>query len=221
MPAEEAVRREVVVVVTGGEPPDPRALAHVPSGATVIGADRGLEHAVALGLDVGMAVGDFDSASAESVAAAEAAGVVIERHPAAKDATDLELALDAALELDPERILVLAGVEGRLDHLLGALLLLGSERYAGVEVDAVVGDSFVHLVRGQRVLDGWTGDLVSLLPLGGAAHGVRTDGLGFPLVGESLEPGTTRGISNVFAGGTARVSIESGVLLAVRPGAIA
>ena len=215
------MRREVVVVVAGGEPPDARALAHVPAGATVIGADRGLEHALALGLEVSVGVGDFDSASAESVAAAEAGGVVIERHPAAKDATDLELALDAALELGPERILVLAGIEGRLDHLLGALLLLGSERYAAVEVDAVVGDSLLHVVRDERVLEGRPGDLVSLLPLGGGAHGVRTDGLNFPLAGEALEPGTTRGISNVFADGTARVSVESGVLLAVRPGAIA
>ena len=215
------MRGKVVVVIAGGEPPAARALAHVPAGATVIAADRGLEHAVALGLDVSMAVGDFDSASAESVAAALAGGVAIERHPTDKDATDLELALDAALELDPERILVLAGVEGRLDHLLGALLVLGSERYAGVAVDAVVGDALVHLVRGERRLEGRPGDLVSLLPLGGPAHGVHTDGLEFPLSGETLEPGTTRGISNVFTDDTARVSLETGVLLAVRPGATA
>ena len=84
----------------------------MPLGAPVIAADKGLEHALALGLDVTVAVGDFDSASPEAVAVAEAAGVRIERHPQEKDATDLELALDVALTMSPARILVLAA-DGR------------------------------------------------------------------------------------------------------------
>ena len=39
-----------------------------------------------------------------------------------------------------------------------------------------------------------------------------------PLAGETLEPGSSRGISNVFAQAEARVSLEHGVLLAIRPG---
>jgi thiamine pyrophosphokinase len=217
MPAEEAVSEKVVVVVAGGESPTARAAGAVPPGALVIGADGGLEHALRLGLDVTRAVGDFDSASPEAVAAAEAGGVAIERHPADKDATDLELALDAALELEPDRILVLAGWGDRLDHLLAALLLLGSERYGGVRRDARVGDATLHVVRGVRELAGRPGELLTLLPVGGAARGVRTEGLAFPLAGETLEPGTTRGVSNVFVDEVARVSVAEGVLLAVRP----
>ena len=100
---------EIVVVVSGGEPPDPRAALAVPLGAPVVAADKGLEHALALGLEVTVAVGDFDSASPEAVAVAEAAGTRVERHPPEKDATDLELALDVALAMGPQRILVLAG----------------------------------------------------------------------------------------------------------------
>src|SRR5688572_3968072 len=136
MPAEEGVSEEIVVVVSGGEPPDPRAAFGVPRGAPVVAADKGLEHALALGLEVTVAVGDFDSASPEAVDVAEAAGVRIERHPHAKDATDLELALDVAAGMTPCRILVLASSGGRLDHLLSAALLLASDRYAHIEVDA-------------------------------------------------------------------------------------
>ena len=209
---------QVVVVVAGGEPPPPEAVFGVPLGACVIAADRGLEHARALGLEVSVAVGDFDSASPEAVAEAEKAGVRIERHPAEKDATDLELALDAALEQRPERILVLAGDGGRLDHLLSLLLLLGSERYAGVQLDAYVGAARVHVVRGERTLEGDPGELVSLLALHGPAQGVQTEGLVYPLAGETLEPGSSRGVSNVFAERTARIRVEHGVLLTVRPG---
>ena len=142
----------------------------------MIAADGGLAHAHALGLDVQLAVGDFDSAPEAAVKAAEANGTRIERHPAEKDATDLELALDAALALDSERIVVLAGVGERLDDLLSALLLLGSRCYEDVELDAVVGPARVHVIRRERTLEGAPGELVSLLALHGPAEVVRTDG---------------------------------------------
>jgi thiamine pyrophosphokinase len=219
MPAEEGrVSNEMVVVVAGGEAPDPDAAHVVPPGAPVVAADRGLDHAQALGLQVTVAIGDFDSASAGALVAAEAAGTPIERHPEAKDATDLELALDAALALEPKRILVLAGVGERLDHLLSAILLLGADRYAGVEIDAQIGQAQLHVIRGERTLQGAPGEIVSLFALRGRAEGVRTEGLAFPLAREALEPGSSRGVSNAFAEGTARVEVERGTVLALRPG---
>jgi len=212
------VSNEVIVVVAGGDPPDPESALAVPLDARVIAADSGLEHAFALGLEVEIAVGDFDSASPEVVARAEAGGTRIDRHPVEKDATDLELALDTALSLGPRRTLVLAGDGGRLDHLLSTLLLLGSNRYEAVEIDAFIGTTRAHVVRGKRVLEGAVGELISLLALHGPAEGVRTDGLAYPLAGETLEPGSSRGVSNLFAIKTARISLDHGVLLAVRPG---
>ena len=208
---------ELVVVVSGGEAPDASAALSVPPGTLVVAADRGLEHALALGLEVTVAVGDFDSASPEAVAVAESSGIRVVRHPAEKDATDLELALDEALALRPSRILVLAGTGGRLDHELASLLLLSSPRYSAVHVDAVVGTAHIHVIRDGRALEGAPGELVSLVPIHGPAEGVTTVGLAYPLRGETLEPGTTRGVSNLFERDTARVDVERGVLLAVRP----
>lgn len=209
---------EMVVVVAGGETPAADAALAVPAGARVIAADGGLDHARALGLDVELAVGDFDSASPAAVAAAEEEGVRIARHPADKDATDLELALDAALASEPARMLVLAGVGERLDHLVSALHVLGSPRYDSVRVDARVGTAHVHVIRSERLLEGEPGELVSLLALHGPAEGVRTEGLEYPLAGETLEPGSSRGVSNRFVGEAARIAVERGILLAVRPG---
>lgn len=201
----------VVVVVAGG--PEPPPTVPLPPGATVIAADGGVELARALGLRVELAVGDFDSVAEEPLAAIER----VERHAVEKDATDLELALAAALELGPERIVVLAGAGGRLDHLFGGLLLLAADAYAGVRVDAQVGDAAVHVVRGERTLHGRSGELISLLAAHGPAVGVVTEGLVYPLRGETLEPGSTRGVSNVFDLPDVSVSLERGVLLAVRP----
>ena len=201
------------VVVASGEGPE----LTLPPAETVVAADGGLLRARALGLGVDVVVGDLDSATPEALAAAEAEGARIVRHPQAKDATDLELALDEAVALGARRVLVVASAGGRLDHLLGSVLLLAEERYARLELDALVGDALVHVVRGERTLRGAPGELLTLVPLGGAADGVTTDGLEYPLRGETLAPGTTRGVSNVFLETEARVTLERGVLLAIRP----
>jgi thiamine pyrophosphokinase len=210
------VRTETIVVVAGGQffggnPPGPSG------DAFVIAADGGVDRALALGLHVDLAIGDFDSVTTAGIAAVEAAGARIERHPAAKDATDLELALDAALALGPSRMLLIGSSGGRLDHLLGSLLLLGDERYAGMTIDAWLGAAQAHVIRGSRALRGAPGDLLSLLPLNGAAEGVTTEGLAYPLHDETLRAGTSRGISNVFSAAEARITVAHGCLLAVRP----
>jgi len=210
---------EVVVIVAGGvEPPHRSTSDAIRTGTPVIAADGGLERARELGLDVTIAVGDFDSASPETVSAAEASGTRVERHPVAKDATDLELALDRALELQPQRIVVLAVVGDRLDHLFSTFQLLASPRYAEVELDADIGRAQVHVIRGERTLSGRPGELMSLFAVHGPAEGVRTEGLAYPLDGETLDPGSSRGVSNVFVEETAAIRVESGVLLAIRPG---
>jgi thiamine pyrophosphokinase len=182
----------------------------------VVAADSGIDHALELGLTVDLAIGDFDSA-VTPLDELEAAGTRVERHRVDKDATDLELALDAALAWGARRVLVIGGIEGRLDHLLGELLILGSESYAGVELDAVLGDARVHVIRDERRLSGTEGELISLFALGGPADGIVTEGLAYPLRGEALVPGSSRGLSNSFSSPEARITVESGLLLAVRP----
>jgi len=113
---------------------------------------------------------------------------------------------------------VLAGIGDRLDHLFSAFLLLASPRYAGVELDAHIGRARAHVIRGERTLSGQPGELLSLFALHGSAVGVRTDGLAYPLDEETLEPGSSRGVSNVFASARATIAVKRGVLVAIRPG---
>jgi thiamine pyrophosphokinase len=215
MLAEGVMARRVLVVTDGGPTsPDPDALAHP---AAVIAADGGVAEALRLGLPVDVVVGDLDSAAPEHVRTVEAAGGRVRRHPTDKDATDLELALDEAMALGADEVLVLGGALGRLDHLLGNLLVLASERFAGMQVDGYLGAAAVHVIRGRRRLLGAPGELVSLLPVGGVARDVRTRGLRWALLGEDLTPGTTRGLSNRFVAPIAEVELASGVLVAVRP----
>lgn len=209
--------RTVIVVAGGGVSARPLP-GRLPDNATVIAADSGVDRALSLGLHVDVAIGDFDSVSPEGLAAVEAAGARVERHPPDKDATDLELALDAAIALHPARIVVVGSSGGRLDHLFGSVLLLGLERYASAEIDAYLDAVRIHIVHRSLALRGTPGEIVSLLPLHGSAEGVTTRGLVYPLSGETLTAGSSRGISNLFAAEAAAVSLERGAIAVVRPG---
>ena len=187
----------------------------------MIAADSGLEHAAALGLAVDVLVGDLDSVSASALEAAEAAGVRVERHPVDKEATDLELALDYALALGATRVTVVSGGGGsRLDHHLAELVLLAAERFAPLRIDArIAGARAVPVHAGDGVsLVGQPGAVLTLLALGGPAVGVTTDGLRWPLRAETLQPGSTRGVSNEIVSGPVHVRLSAGSLLVVGPG---
>ena len=211
-----------IVIVGGGGPPSgggARELADLGAGAAaVIAADSGLEPALRLGLEVAAVVGDMDSVDPGVLDAATDAGVPIERHPEAKDATDLALALDAALARRPERIVVVTGAGDRLDHTLSLAQLLASPHTAGVAVEAWIGNAHLSVIRDATVLRGAPGDLVSLVPMNGPARGVITEGLLYPLRDEDLPVGSTRGVSNELAAPEASVRLRSGVVVAVQPG---
>jgi thiamine pyrophosphokinase len=209
----------VAVVVGGGGPPAvrPDQLGPLGDEPLVVAADSGLEGARALGLAPALVVGDMDSVGADALAGAEADGVPVERHPAAKDATDLDLAIDAALAREPRRLLVITGAGDRFDHALAVALSLAGPRLAEVPVEAWIGPAHLWVVRDRLTLEAPAGTLVSLLPAHGPARGVTTTGLRYPLAGEDLAPGTTRGVSNEVVAARATVEVRDGVLLAVLP----
>lgn len=213
---------DLAIIVTGGDAPDPEVLGRVPHAdrIVVIGADSGVGHALALGLTVDIAVGDFDSIDPEVLDAIERDGVDIRRHSVDKDATDLELALDIALGLGVERIVLLGGNGGRLDHLLGNAMVLADARYAGTRISALMGSAIVTVVHSGEDVEvaGAVEDYVSVLAVHGPAHQVHLEGLAWQLHGATLEPGTTLGISNRFIATTARIRIGSGTVLIIQPG---
>ena len=113
-------------------PDDPRS-------DLVVAVDSGLDVALAHGWSVDLVVGDMDSVDPAGLDAAVAAGARVQRHPADKDATDLELALDALLAEQVDRAELFAADAGRMDHLVGGLLTLCAPRFAGMELRAWLG----------------------------------------------------------------------------------
>jgi len=210
----------VAVVFAGSQTVASTLADRLPGDADVIAADSGLRVAHALGLHVDHLVGDLDSAESDAVDAAVASGTTVDRHPADKDATDLELAFDAAATRGARHVVLVDGGGDRLDHLLANLLLLASPAYASFEMEAYCGTARISVARGghpPRTIEGPPDSFVTLLPVGGPARGIVTDGLRYPLHDEDLAPGTTRGVSNELVATSASVQLTSGTLLVVQP----
>ena len=212
---------QYALVFAGGDPPPAELLDDLDRSTFVIAADSGLDHALALGFTADVVVGDLDSVTPDALARARETGADVEPHPAEKDETDLELALRRAVALGVPRVTVIGGGGGRHDHLLANALVLAHDDFAALAVDALVGTARLTVVRTRAELRGTPGSFLSLLPLGGPARGVRTEGLRYPLHDEELAPGTTRGVSNEFLTSVATVSLRDGVLLAVQPEVLA
>jgi thiamine pyrophosphokinase len=205
------------IVLAGGDRAPASLRARLPAAGVVIAADGGLAQAVALGLTVDVVVGDFDSVAPGDLAAAEGAGARVERHPAAKEHTDLELALVAARDRGANHVVVVGAWGGRVDHELANLLLLGSDAFASMTLEAIDARGRVVAVRDHVEITGAPGDLVTLLTVGGPATGVRTSGLRYPLHGETLVPGSSRGVSNELVEAVATVAVATGVVLVAVP----
>jgi thiamine pyrophosphokinase len=188
----------------------------VVASSLVIAADSGYDNARSLGVAVDVLVGDMDSISVENLAKAAALGVTIERFPTDKDATDLEIAIDAAIARGATRITVYGGEGGSFSHLLGNALGLTADRWADVHIVWKLGDATVHrALPSSPVTIGTTiGTIVTVLPIGDAS-GVTATGLRWALTDSDLARGTSRGLSNVVSDPPVSISVDSGALLII------
>jgi thiamine pyrophosphokinase len=184
----------------------------------LVAADGGLRHLLSLGRMPHLLIGDLDSVSPAEIDRVVQAGVLVQRYPVHKDETDLELALLAAKQQGCTEMIILAALGGRLDMTLGNIALLLLPELAGCSMrleDGVEEVFFIQPGVAGRVILGRAGERVSLLPWGGSAEGIHTEGLYYPLRGETLYPERSRGISNQMLGKQALVIFESGLLVCI------
>ena len=210
----------LVLIVADGDVPSrlavDRALGGTPE--LVIGADGGALKAGGLGYPARVVVGDVDSLDSAAVERLRASGAEVIVHPAAKDESDTELALNEALDRGATRVVIVGGFGGnRLEHTLANVLLLASERLRGRDISLADGASALRVMHGGERLEinGAPGDYVSLLPLTWHVSGVTTIGLRYALTADLLEQGPARGLSNELTADSATVQIGQGRLAVV------
>jgi thiamine pyrophosphokinase len=186
-----------------------------PTPSLVLAVDRGFDHAHALGLSVDLVIGDLDSV--DKVALLQSSPKpLIESLPTDKDESDLEHALRFASMLEPKRIEILSGGNGRLDHLLVSTLLIANSNYLHLPITAHVAGSKVFAVpQGEiRTINEPVGNLVSIITVGPDLR-CTTKGLRWNLSDDTIvKPGSSHGLSNEITGDASiRVSKGSAIVI--------
>ena len=99
---------------------------------------------------------------------------------------------------------------------MGQALELTDERWNGLTVRWHTQGGIAEVARpGAPVtIHGMPGDDVSLIPIG-AADGIHTSGLAWPLEGDRLTAGTTRGLRNRITTSPAEVNLTSGTVIVI------
>src|ERR1051325_8596104 len=153
-----------IIILANGELPDlNKARGLIERDDYVICADGGTRHASALGCRPDLIIGDMDSAEKEQLQKYEQDGVEIELYPQDKNETDLELAINHAIERHPDQIVIIAALGGRLDQTLANIALLTDLRLSTFDVRLDDAVEEIFLCRDRAEIRGRSGDIVSLI----------------------------------------------------------
>jgi thiamine pyrophosphokinase len=207
--------QRIIIFANGSLPDLNKARNLLQKDDFIICADGGTHHALALGLMPSLVIGDMDSIQKDAWQLLEKAGVKIELFPRDKNETDLELAIDHAVNLNPNQIIIIAALGGRLDQTLGNIALLTDIRLSTINIRLDDGAEEIFICRDQVEVHGGSGDIVSLIPWSNPVHGIQTQGLRWALESETLYPERTRGISNEMLSETAGIKVSTGTLLVI------
>lgn len=195
---------------------------HLYDAANVIwvGIDRGVFYLLKAGFKPAAAFGDFDSVSEEEMTEIEKVVTDLKKFKPEKDETDMELALNWALEQDPDSIKIFGATGGRLDHLMANIQLLVKPLQQGSPLHIEMIDTknilFVKKPGSYTVskLDEYK--YISFLPVTPAVTGMTLKNFKYPLNDCHIPMGSTLCISNELIRGHGTFSFSEGILLVVR-----
>ncbi len=207
-----------IVIFANGQLTQPEMIRRrLRPGDRIFCADGGTMHALALGLTPEAIIGDLDSLPSRMITQMEEAEVIIHRHPVRKDQTDLELAFQLAAAEQPDEILLVTALGGRLDQMLANILLLARPEYASIQVSLVDGLQWATVLHSYQsiTITGQPGDTLSLIPLTPTVSRVTLSGVEWPLQEATLSFGSTYSISNTLAANEVHLQIDEGLLLLV------
>ncbi len=203
-----------VAVVLHGDAPTHEDLKLLDACDAIVCADGAAGALLAADRPPTRIVGDLDSLDEETYKWADALDVPVDSHPADKDHTDGELALQHALDMNPDSILILGGHGGRTGMFLANLQLL--RRCHDRDVEAIMvgdGESVRYIsAGGEYNLAGKTGRVLNILPVDGHAV-VSMEGTEFDGKAIRLGARSARGVSNRVKADGAKVSVHEGTVL--------
>jgi thiamine pyrophosphokinase len=209
------IEMKAALFVNGEFEKDDRIVKQINQSDLLVAVDGGLHHLKNFGLTPHIIIGDLDSTASTDLEYYQQTSVNIVKFPVQKDETDLELAVDYVLNLGFEELLILGATGGRIDHFFVNFLFFSNPKYLNVNIKILTKNSEIFYCKFEQIIQGASGDLLSLIPISEVVSGVKTTGLLYPLNGENLLRWKSRGISNQMTDQKAKIVFGSGELLCV------
>ena len=203
------------LIVLGGDKPKAKFLQELAAKCDyTICADKGLEAAFEAGISVDEALGDFDSASPETVAEMRRRGIPNTVYPSVKDDTDGMAATRIAVQKGAEEVWFAGACGGRIDHYVaGFQLLIFCEKH-GVKAKIAEEDMEIFAVQGEKRICGKKGELLSVIQMSEDCE-VSESGVFYPLDHHKMEWGVPLGVSNVLTEDIATITVHRGWALLI------
>ncbi len=178
-------------------------LREIHAGDYVIGVDRAAYWLLRHNVVPYVAIGDFDSASAEELRLIKKSIRIVKEYPPEKNWTDMELAIRYAAGLPPSEVFIFGATGTRLDHTLATLHVLDKH----ILIDK---NNKIRLIgRGRTVIEKASYRYISILPYTKIIS-LSLTGFRYNVTGKTIKQGTTLGVSNEIIGKKATIEIFSG-----------
>lgn len=188
----------------------------------LICVDGGLEIAYQMNLKPSYIVGDFDTVTKSTLdyylqKATKPNGSIIKRFQPEKDATDSQLAIELAIEIGSEEIVVLGGTGSRIDHVLANIMVLKKPLEMGKKAYLLDKQNKIYLISKKHTITKKSlyGKYISILPYGTQVTKVTLIGFKYPLLNRTLFIGDSLGISNELEEEEGTIFLEDGVLIVI------
>ncbi|MDQ0159138.1 thiamine diphosphokinase [Alkalibacillus salilacus] len=209
---------EKVAIVAGGPPDEIPSFQQYPSITTWIGVDSGakiLSHSLN---EFDYAVGDFDSVTSEEFAVIQDLCHDVRIHPSEKDDTDLEIAINLAISLNPDQVLIFGAMGGRRDHEWVNLMLLQS--FIPHQIDAWLCDKQNEITLKKpgtySINRDHTFPYISFLAMTETVENLTLHGFKYPLDCQSIKSGSSLTVSNEWNEKIGTYFFTRGILIVIK-----
>lgn len=184
----------------------------------LIAADRGLVFLEENGWKPTHIVGDFDSCKdGRHQKYKEDPTVEVRQFQPEKDVTDTQIALDLAIDLGCDEVVMLGCTGSRLDHVAANIRMLKRACDRGCICTILDETNRIRMLKGRselRILkEKQYGTYVSLFAFGEEVTQLCARGVKYPLENYTMKPEDPLGVSNEILAKEAVFSLEKGYLL--------
>ena len=202
--------------------------------ASIIAADAGYRHLDSRGIVPNIVIGDFDSLGyvpkedkqasvqlKEDIDAGTPKNIRVMQYPEDKDKTDLELAIDEALNMKPQILMIYGALGKRLDQSLSSIQMLSHIADHRVGVFCVGDKEACAVVNGPSEFglgipnDDSLDKTISIFSLTDVSLVEASQGLKWPYTNTAITNSMSLGVSNEITANPMKIKVKMGKILLV------